>query len=341
MKTGDFQAVTFDELFDAVFAIEWEKYIGPNDAFPVYASTVRSVLHSEPAIQSIVKKAIVKRLQAKHGTETLPENSGVLYEVLIKFNKDQVIIGLNTSGTSLHKRGYRISAGAAPIKETLASALVKLSGWTANRPLVDLFCGSGTIPIEAALIALNIAPGLQREFAFEQWPWIDKKNVAAAKLEAKKLAKNFQSVTLESGEQVTVVPEKLPIYGFDIDGEILKVAEDNTNRAGIGRLNFKRADFNDLDFSKFENCTFICNPPYGERLEDMASVREMYRQLGKKFAQSKNCSLYLITSDETFPRLFAEATNLQPTKNRKLFNGSIRCYLFQYDAAQPKMSAQK
>ena len=169
MKAGDFHAVTFDELFDAVFAIEWEKYIGPNDAFPVYASTTKSVLHSEPAIQSIVKKAIVKRLLAKHGTESLPEDSGLTIEILVKFNKDQALVGLNTSGVSLHKRGYRISAGVAPIKETLASALVKLSGWTPDRPLVDLFCGSGTIPIEAALIALNIAPGLQRSFAFEEW----------------------------------------------------------------------------------------------------------------------------------------------------------------------------
>lgn len=332
MKTADFSAVTFDQLFDAVFAVEWEKYIGPDDAFSVYGSSVRSVLHSEPAIQSIVKKAIVKRLQAGHHTESLPENSGLVYEILVKLNKDQVVVGLNTSGVSLHKRGYRISAGVAPIKETLASALVKLSGWTPDRPLVDLFCGSGTIPIEAALIAMNIAPGMLRSFAFEDWPWIDKANVAAARAEAQKLAKGFQSVALNSGEQVTVVPQKLPIYGFDIDAEVLKVAEDNANRAGIARLNFKSADFNNLDFGKFQNCTFICNPPYGERLEDTARVRQMYRQLGQQFAKSKNCSLYLITSDDMFPKLFAEGTGRQPDKNRKLFNGNIRCYLYQYEA---------
>ena len=341
MKTGDFVAVTFDQLFDAVFAIEWEKYIGPNDAFPVYGSSVRSVLHSEPAIQSIVKKAIVKRLQSGHHTESLPENSGLVFEILVKLNKDQVVIGLNTSGVSLHKRGYRISAGVAPIKETLASALVKLSGWTPDRPLVDLFCGSGTIPIEAALIAMNVAPGILRSFAFLRWPWFDKANISVARAEAQKLAKGFQAASLTTGEQVTVVPQKLPIYGFDIDAEALKVAEDNANRAGIARLNFKRSDFNELDFSKFQDCTFICNPPYGERLEDTARVRQMYRRLGQQFALTNNCSMYLITSDDMFPKLFAEGTGRQPDKNRKLFNGTIRCYLYQYEAKGDAVSGAK
>lgn len=338
IKMAEFNVVTFDQLFDAVSAVEWEKYIGPNDAFPVAGSSVKSTLHSEPALQSIVKKAIVKRLQAKHGTETLPENSGAVYQIIVKANKNQFVVGLNTTGDSLHKRGYRTSTVLAPIKETLAAALVKLSGWDGKRPLVDLFCGSGTIPIEAALMALNIAPGIDRSFALEQWTWIDQNNVKAARAEARKLEKNFQNGALDSGVQVTVVPEKLPVFGFDIDGEALDVAEDNTNRAGIGRLNFKRADFMDLDFSKFQDCTIICNPPYGERLEDVAKVRQMYRELGKKFAQTKNCSMYLITPDETFPALFAEGTGRQPDKNRKLFNGNIRCYLFQYEAKGDAMT---
>lgn len=334
IKMTEFRAVTFDQLFDSIYAVEWERYIGPNDSFPVAASSVKSVLHSEPAVQSIIKKAIVKRLQEKHKTATLPENSGAVYQVMVKATKDQFSVGLNTSGESLHKRGYRLGTVLAPIKETLAAALVKLSGWgigELKRPLVDLFCGSGTIEIEAALIALNIAPGLHRPFAFEKWAWVDQKKLEEVRMEAKKLARNFRTEKLDSGETVTVLPQKLPIYGFDIDPEALVIAEENVVRAGLPKLNFKRADFMDLDFSKFENCTFICNPPYGERLEDSAAVKQMYRKLGQKFAQSKNCSLYLITSDETFPQLFAEANGRQPDKNRKLFNGNIRCYLFQYE----------
>lgn len=332
IKLGEFDVQTFDELFDHISAIEWEKYIWAQDAFPVQASSVKSTLHSEPAVQSIIKKAIVKRLQLKHGVEQLPENSGAVFQVMVKANKNRFVVGLNTSGESLHKRGYRIETVLAPIKETLAAALVKLSDWTLQRSLVDLFCGSGTIGIEAALIASNIAPGIKRGFAFEKWPWIDPKNMQAVRLEAQKMMKHFEAGVLESGAEVLVAPQRLPIYGFDIDAEALKIAEENTIRAGIGRINFKRADFMDLDFSKFENCTFICNPPYGERLEDAARVKEMYRKLGQKFAQTKNCSLYLITSDETFPALFAEGAKRQPDKNRKLFNGNIRCYLFQYSA---------
>lgn len=350
IKMAEFTAVTFDQLFDAVYAVEWEKYIGPKDAFPVAGSSVRSVLHSEPAVQSIVKKAIVKRLQAKHGVELLPESSTAVFQVMVKANKDVFVVGLNSSGESLHKRGYRTSSVLAPMKETLAAALVKLSGWGmgANagtgsgsgeqaagpeKPLVDLFCGSGTIPIEAAMVALNIAPGLTRQFAFQQWPWFDKKNGETARAEARKLAKlPHKEAAGENGAEEMVNVVKLPIYGFDIDADAVKIAEENVARAGIGRLNFKRADFMDLDFSKFENCTFICNPPYGERMEDTGRVRQLYRELGQKFAQTKNCSLYLITSDEMFPALFAEATHRQPDKNRKLFNGNIRCYLYQYEA---------
>lgn len=356
VKMAEFTAVTFDQLFDAVYAVEWEKFIGPNDAFPVSGSSVRSVLHSEPAVQSIVKKAIVKRLQAKHGVELLPESSNAVFQVMVKANKDVFVVGLNSSGESLHKRGYRTSSVLAPMKETLAAALVKLSGWgagdgiknyklkiindgVASQPLVqkhalvDLFCGSGTIPIEAAMVALNIAPGLTRQFAFQQWPWFDKKNGETARAEARKLAKlPHKEAAGENGGGELVNVVKLPIYGFDIDADAVKIAEENVGRAGIGRLNFKRADFMDLDFTKFENCTFICNPPYGERMEDTGRVRQLYRELGEKFAQTKNCSLYLITSDEMFPALFAEATHRQPDKNRKLFNGNIRCYLYQYEA---------
>jgi putative N6-adenine-specific DNA methylase len=330
IKMGEFQATTFDELFDAVNFLEWENYIGPNDAFPVQATSVKSALHSEPAIQSIVKKAVVKRLQAKHGTENLPENSKTLYQIVVKANKDQFVVSIDSSGESLHRRGYRTQAGLAPIKETLAAAMIKLSDWPASlenrkttpknssaRTLVDPFCGSGTFAIEAALLAQNIAPGSRRQFAFHNWPWIEPAKLEEAYLEARNSAHE---------------PEKLPIYSFDIDPENLQIAKANAERAGLENLNFKRSAFQDLDFSRFENCTFIANPPYGERLEETDDVHRLYWEFGLQFSKTKNCSLYLITSDEAFPQIFAEATGLQPDKNRKLFNGNLRCYLYQYES---------
>jgi len=311
IKMAEFTAVTFDQLFDAVNALEWEKYIAMNDAFPNNATSVKSILHSEPAIQSIVKKAIVKRLQLKHKTEVLPENSGAVHQIFVKTNKDQFVISINTSGDSLHKRGYRPIANLAPMKETLAAAMIKLSDWTPDRTLVDPFCGSGTIAIEASLIAHNIAPGLKRQFAFQKWPWMDQNKISKVFEEAGKFAKPVQ---------------KLPIYCFDIDPEALAIAKENAKRAGFESINFKRSDFRDLDFSRFENCTFITNPPYGERLEEKSDVEKMYRDFGKKFGGSKNCSLYLITSNENFPKLFGRPAD----KNRKLFNGNLRCYLYMY-----------
>jgi putative N6-adenine-specific DNA methylase len=311
IKIAEFKATTFDELFDEINALEWEKYIGMNDVFPIKAVSVKSMLHSEPAIQSIVKKAIVKRLEKKYKIEILPENSNATYQIIVKANKDQFLISIDSSGESLHKRGYRTKANIAPIKETLAAAMVKLSDWTVSKTLIDPFCGSGTIAIEATLIAHNIAPGLKREFAFQKWQWIDQTKIKEAYLEARKLAKPLQ---------------KLPIYCFDIDPLSLKIAEENAKRAGFEKMHFKRSDFHDLDFSKFQNCTFITNPPYGERLEEKTEVEEMYYNFGKKFQETKNSSLFLITSNENFPRLFGKPAD----KNRKLFNGNIRCYLFSY-----------
>jgi putative N6-adenine-specific DNA methylase len=319
IQTGEFQATTFEDLFNAVNNLPWEQFIAANDAFPVHATSIKSVLHSQPAIQSIVKKSIVKRLQQAHKVEFLPENSSATHQIIIKINKDQCVISIDSSGDSLHKRGYRTRANAAPIKETLAAAMVKLSDWTAEKALagqtlIDPFCGSGTIAIEAALIAQNMAPGLHRKFAFQQWEWIHKKYIQEAFTEARAAIKPL---------------EKLPIYCFDIDPDALTMAQENAKCAGIPNLNFKRSDFQDLDFTKFENCTFITNPPYGDRMEDEEKVATMYRTLGKKFAETKNSSLFLITSSEFFPQLFGRKAD----KNRKLFNGGIRCYLFSYIAS--------
>ncbi|MFA7277943.1 MAG: class I SAM-dependent RNA methyltransferase [Candidatus Gracilibacteria bacterium] len=311
IKVGEFRATTFDELFDQVNALPWENYINVSDAFPVDAVSVKSMLHSEPAIQSITKKSIVKRLQQKYGTELLPENSGVQYQIMVKSNKDDFVVTIDSSGDSLHKRGYRMKTNEAPMKETLAAAIITLSGWTPDRTLVDPFCGSGTICIEAALMAHNMAPGLKRTFAFQKWPWISQENIQKAYAEAREAYK----------------PDaKFRIYGFDIDADVLTMAGKNAGNAGFNNLNFKRSDFAELDWSKFENCTFITNPPYGERLEEIATVEKMYHDLGKKFKETVGCSMFLITAHEKFQHFFGRVAD----KNRKLFNGGIKCYLFSY-----------
>jgi putative N6-adenine-specific DNA methylase len=313
IKMAEFTAVTFDELFDNVFAIGWEKYIGPKDAFPNTATSVKSVLHSEPAIQSIVKKAMVKRLQQKHGSEVLPEDSGISYHIFIKSHKDKFTVSINTSGDSLHKRGYRTQANLAPIKETLAAAMVKLSDWTPARTLIDPFCGSGTIAIEAALIANNIAPGLNRAFAFQKWPWVSRDKFSFALEQARKSVRSAQN---------------LRIHCYDIDPSALDIGKQNAIRAGISSIGFSKSDFRDLDFGRLKDCTIITNPPYGERLEEKADAEKIYKDLGLKFARAKGCSLFLITSRENFPALFGRPAD----KNRKLFNGNLRCYLYSYNA---------
>lgn len=309
IKLGEFTAITFDELFDAISALPFETYIGPLDAFPVEAVSVRSVLHSEPAIQSIVKKAIVKRLQNAHNTSFLPENSSAIYKIFVRTNKDNFTISIDSSGDGLNKRGYREKAVLSPMKETLAAAMIELSNLTDTGTLVDLFCGSGTILIEAYLRAQNSYPGIMRNFAFHQWSWVDQAIIRNVYNEARKAKK--ESINLK-------------LYGFDSDPYALQIASKNAKNAGIENLNLKRSDFRDLDFSKFENCTFICNPPYGQRMGEEQEVRALYKELGKKFSQTKNCSLFIITPHQDFPKLFGKKED----KNRKLFNGNIKCYLF-------------
>lgn len=312
IKMGEFQAETFDELFDEVAKANWSAYIGQTDSFPIQASAAKSTLHSEPAIQSIVKKSIVKNLQKAYGQENLPENSGRNYQIVVKFIKNICTIGIDTSGESLHKRGYRLKANLAPIKETLAAALIKLSDWTPDRLLVDPFCGSGTILIEAALIAKNIPPGLYRQFTCHQWPHI---------------TPDVWRTTYEEARAAQKLDQPLKIEGYDLDPHSIEMAGYNLESLALEEeIRLTISDFKLIEFSKFENAVFITNPPYGERISEQLIVGKIYKDLGEKFRQTKNSSFFLITPDEIFPKLFGRPAD----KNRKLFNGRIKCYLYQY-----------
>ena len=314
IKIGEFTANTFDELFNQVSALPWEEYIGVDSKFPVDATSTKSVLHSEPAIQSIVKKAVVTRLQNCLNTDLLTEESEAAYQIHAKSNKDRFILSIDSSGDSLHKRGYRLQASIAPIKETLAACMIKLSNWDPAKMLIDPFCGSGTIAIEAAMMARNIAPGVSRSFAFQKWPLIAEEKIEKIKLEL-----------VRAELKRTKNPPK--IFAFDIDKDMIEIAKENAKRAGVlDMISFRCVDFNNLDFNNFINATFITNPPYGERISEAEAVTKMYKAFGQKFHQTKNCSLFLISSREDFPHLFGLSEN----KNRKLFNGNLKCYLYEY-----------
>lgn len=310
IKLAEFKAQTFDELFDQVNTLDWPKILPENAEFPVLCTTTKSQLHNEPAIQSIVKKAIVKKLQAKYNIDQIPE-TGPIYSILARFKNDVCTISLDTTGESLHKRGYRTEATDAPIKETLAAAMVMLSDWTPEKTLIDPFCGSGTILIEAALIGLNIAPGLQRNFTFENWP-------------------EFKTIDLDKIKEEAHSQQndiKLHIYGYDISPLAVKIAQANSTRINLQKqVHFTVSDFHALNFPEMENCTFITNPPYGERIGAAQEVEQIYSDLGEKFKETQNCSLYIITPNTDFEKIFGRPAD----KNRKLFNGNIKCYLYQY-----------
>lgn len=313
IKMGEGIAKDFDTLFAKVKSIAWENYIGERDMFPVMASSAKSALHSEPAIQSIVKKAVAQRLAEVYKRDPLPESSNAFFQIRVHANKDNFLFTIDTSGESLHKRGYRTEANLAPIKETLAAALVMLSDWTPEKKLVDPFCGSGTILLEAALIARNIAPGLRRTFSFHKWPWMDPRMIMEV----------YQDARAQSNQELPLI-----LQGYDLDPQTLTLAKHNAERAGIENIHFQCNDFQDLPFGQFQNCTFITNPPYGERLDDKEHVQELYARLGEKYRETKNSSLFIITPEEEFQRLFGA----QAEKNRKLFNGNIKCYFYSYFA---------
>lgn len=317
LKVGSFKAVTFDELFEKTKALPWENFIPKDGKFWVKkASSIKSKLFSPSDIQRIVKKAIVDRLSGKYNILRFPED-GSEYPIRITILKDEVTVGLDTSGESLHKRGYRRLTVKAPITETLAAALISLTPWKKDRLLIDPFCGSGTIPIEAALIGLNIAPGMKRDFQAMAWDNILPKSLFK---EAKKEAEDL--IDRET---------KLSIQGYDLDTSALDAARGNLALAGLeGNIHFQQRDMRDISSAK-KYGFIITNPPYGERLEEKEAMPQLYREMGKAFQKLDEWSYYIITGFEDAPKYFGR----KPDKNRKIYNGMMKTYFYSYQGAKP------
>ncbi|RAZ70212.1 THUMP domain-containing class I SAM-dependent RNA methyltransferase [Planococcus maitriensis] len=314
---GEFEATTFDDLFEQTKAIEWEKYLPVDAEFPVQGKSVKSKLHSVPTCQSIVKKAIVERMKKAYHRNAFLDESGPRFKIEVSILKDKVQLSIDTSGAGLHKRGYRVGQGEAPLKETLAAALVKLSRWTPDRPFVDPFCGSGTIVIEAAMIGQNIAPGYNREFDSEQWPWVG--------------SKIWDEVRAEAEEQADY-DQPLNILGTDIDHRMIQIAEENVIEAGFaGLVRLQQRQVKDFTTAE-ENGVVIGNPPYGERIGEVEVIEEMIGDMGQIFSKYPTWSVYMLSSMEGFEKLYGQ----KATKKRKLYNGFIRTDLFQFWGERPK-----
>ena len=306
----EFPALSFEELFQNVKAIPWEQYVGKKDAFPVKGSSLQSQLHSVPDCQKIIKKAIVERLKEKYHIEWF-EETGCTYQVQFTIIKDQVQILLDTSGVALHKRGYRRNANAAPIRETLAAGMVNLARVHADSIVVDPFCGSGTIAIEAAMKALNVAPGLLRRFACEEWKILPKDTMKELREEA-----------------ISQIKKDAPFraFAYDIDEDALALTRENAKKARIAsRITVARRDVKDFKADAEKQIT-ICNPPYGERLLEVREAEALYKTMGKVFLPQQGQTYYAITPDEHFEKLFGRPAD----KKRKLYNGMIKCNFYMY-----------
>ena len=322
LQVGRFPAYTFDELFEGIKALPWENYIPKNGRFWVKkASSIKSKLFSTSDIQSIVKKAMVERLKQSYHLDWFPED-GADYPVRVFINKDEVMVTLDTSGDSLHKRGYRLATSKAPITETLAASLISLTPWRADRILVDPFCGSGTFPIEAAMLAANIAPGMNRSFTAETWTNL--------------IPKKLWYETVEEARDLMDLSVEVDIQGYDIDGEVVKAARENAKRAGVDKLiHFQQRAVADLHHPK-KYGFIITNPPYGERLEEKAALPALYTQIGEAYSGLDSWSMYLITSFEDAERYIGRKAD----KNRKIYNGMIRTYFYQFMGPKPPKRAK-
>ena len=315
LQVGEFTAVTFDELYEQSRALPWEQWIVPDGRFPVNARTVHSTLQSERSCQAIVKKAVAERLAAAHGVGhavgALPE-TGADYGIQVAIHQDRALLTLDTSGDGLHKRGYRAEAGAAPLTETLAAALVLLSFWDRDRLLIDPMCGSGTILIEAAMIGRRMAPGLRRAFAAERWPVVGEVHWQTAR---------------QAAEAAIDRSSNLALFGYDIDAEAIRVAKQNAELAGVGAdITFEQKALADLWIDQ-EYGILISNPPYGRRMAEFQEINALYITLNKMMRKKQGWSVYILTADEKFPDYFKRG---RPDRVRKLFNGNIRVDYYQY-----------
>lgn len=310
IKVGEFKAETPDELYEGVKALEWDNYIDRNDAFPVKGRTTRSKLASDRSSQIMIKKAIADKLGEEYGISWLPED-GITYQVQFTIINDVVTLMIDTTGAALHKRGYREKSNIAPLRETIAAAMVMLNHWKYENPFADPFCGSGTIPIEAAMYKRNIAPGLKRRFSFMSFPQIPEDMIKDVLEEA------------QSEINYDIYPD---INASDIDKEAVELTKQNAIKAGVGDcIKATVKDARKLYFPQPYG-TIITNPPYGERLSDVEECRKLYGEIGKTFASLDKWSYYILTSHEDFEREFGRRAD----KRRKLYNGMLKCCLYQY-----------
>ncbi|MGE5416799.1 MAG: THUMP domain-containing class I SAM-dependent RNA methyltransferase [Acidobacteriota bacterium] len=314
IKMGEFTATTFEELFEQTKALPWGDWLPENACFPVEGKSIKSGLFSVPDCQAIVKKAVVEKMKQKYRRNWFDEN-GPRYTIEVALLKDVATLTIDSSGAGLHKRGYRKLSSIAPLKETLAAAMISLSRWHPDRLLIDPFCGSGTIPIEAAMIGLNMAPGMQREFASQKWQVIPSGLWKKAVEEARDSFK----------------PRDLKIRGTDIDKDVISMARYHAKLAGVDKyIHFQQAPVSEL-MTKDKFGFIICNPPYGERLSETTEVEKLYREMSDVFKKLDTWSFYVLTAHPGFERLFGRIVE----KKRKLYNGRIQCNYFQYPGPKP------
>lgn len=323
IKVGSIHAESFEELFEETKKLPWEDYIPKDGKFWVAkANSIKSKLFSPSDIQSIMKKAIVDRLQQVYNIRWFPED-GAAYPLRVSILKDQVFIGLDTTGTSLHKRGYRKMTVKAPLSETLAAALILLTPWKRDRILVDPFCGSGTFPIEAAMIAANQAPGNLRTFQAQQWENL--------------IPKKCWQDAHEEADDLLERRIEVDIQGYDLDGEAIRYARENARLAGVdSMIHFQQRPVSELNHPK-KYGFLIGNPPYGERLESQSDLRALYREIGQAYERLDSWSMYLITAYEHAEKAIGKKAD----KNRKIYNGMMKTYFYQYFGPAPRGRARE